>query len=195
MKSLILTVVLSAALAVTPTFARAHELQQPAPAPQPPAAPQPFPEGARIGYIDLQRIANESVEGKAATAKVQELNQQKVAELTEKQKQLQGLQQKLQQTSTVLSDPARGQLEKDIDRLQREIQFFTQNAQAEVQELQQDLMEDFQIKLRPIISTVAEGRDLHVVFSVLDAGIIWAHTGLDLTSEIITAFDAAHPGR
>jgi outer membrane protein len=194
MRSLILAMVLSATLAAAPTLASAQAAQQPGPAPQAPA-PQPFPEGARIGYIDLQRIANESVEGKAATAKVQELNQKKVAELNEKQKQLQALQQKHQQTGAVLSDPARGQLEKEIDRMQREIQFFTQNAQAEVQELQQDLMEDFQIKLRPIIDKVAESRTLHVVFSVLDAGIVWAHAGLDLTSEVIQAFDTAHPGR
>jgi hypothetical protein len=33
------------------------------------------------------------------------------------------------------------------------------------------------------------------LFSALDAGIIWADAGLDLTSEVIRRFDAAAPGR
>src|SRR4051812_9836592 len=47
----------------------------PAPAPaapaQPPAAPVPFPAGAKIAFVNLQAIAQESVDGKASAAKVQ----------------------------------------------------------------------------------------------------------------------------
>ena len=41
----------------------------------------------------LQRIANESADGKAATTKIQALQQKKAAELNEKNKQLQSAQQ------------------------------------------------------------------------------------------------------
>ena len=160
------------------------------PAAQPPA-PRPFPEGARIAYVDVQQIASTSAEGKAATAKIQELNKKKAAELTEKQKALQALQTKLQQGGTVLSDPARGALEKDIEKANREIQFFQQDAQEEIQELQQQLQSEFQTRLQPIIQQVAEEKNLHFVLSIRDAGAIWFHTGLDLSSEVIKRFDAA----
>ena len=45
--------------------------QPPAAPPPPAAAPRPFPEGAKVAYIDLQYIASNSAEGKAATAKIQ----------------------------------------------------------------------------------------------------------------------------
>src|SRR4051812_31115987 len=51
------------------------------PAPPPGAAPRPFPEGAKVAYVDLQYIASNSVEGKAATAKIQEYAKKKTAEL------------------------------------------------------------------------------------------------------------------
>src|SRR5690606_30019902 len=64
--------------------------QTPAPPPAAaPAPPRPFPEGARIAFVVLQRIANESAEGKAATARIQALQQKKAAELNDKNKQLQ----------------------------------------------------------------------------------------------------------
>jgi Skp family chaperone for outer membrane proteins len=159
----------------------------PTPAPQPPA---PWPEGAKVAYVNLQLIASTSVEGKAATAKIQELTKKKQDELSEKNKALQAAQQKLAQSGSVLNDSARGQLEKDIDRMQREIQFAQQNSQAEVQELTQELQTDFQRRLIPIIQQVGQEKGLHMIMSLGDSGIIWPHPGLDLSQEVIKRFDA-----
>jgi outer membrane protein len=150
-----------------------------------------FPQGAKVGFINIQRIAGESAEGKASTARVKTLNDKKVAELSDKQKALQAAQQKLQQGGAVLSDAARGQLEKEVERLQVDIQRFTQDAQAEVQELQQELQGEFQKKLVPVINAVASEMSLQLVFSQVDSGIVWADPGLDLTGEVIRRFDAA----
>lgn len=160
------------------------------PQPQPPA---PFPAGAKIAYINLPVVAQNSTDGKSASTKIEDLQKKKQAELTEKNKQLQGAQQKLAQGGTVLADQARRQLEKDIDRLQREIQTDQQNAQAEVQELTQDLQEQFRQKLIPIIEQIGKERDLQVIFSVADAGMIWANPGLDLTQEVIRRLDTLKP--
>lgn len=191
MRVFVLVTVLSLALMATPLRA-----QTPAPAPtapvQPaPALPAPFPEGAKVAWIDLQRVANESSDGKVSTAKVQALNTKKVNELNEKNKSLQAAQQKLQTGGTVLSDEARSQLEKDINKLQREIQNFTQEAQEEVQELQQQLQGEFTRRLLPVVNQVATEKGLHIVLSRADAGIVWGHPGLDITSDVIKRFDAA----
>src|SRR5919197_595314 len=63
----------------------------------------------------------------------------KAAEINEKNKQLQAAQTKLNTGAQVLSESARAQLEKDIDRMQRDIQFSSQNAQAEMTDLQNEL--------------------------------------------------------
>lgn len=159
---------------------------QPAPTP-----PRPFPEGAKVAFVNIQRVANESAEGKAATAKVKELNDRKLAELGERQKNIQAAQQKLQQNLSVLSDTARAQAEKDIERQQVELQRATQDAQAEVQELQQELQIEFQKKLLPVINALSLEKGLHMVFSQVDSGLVWADPGLDITAEVIKRFDQA----
>jgi outer membrane protein len=188
------SVMLAAPALAQPPTAPAQTPPQPA-APQAPAQaapqpPRPFPEGAKIAYINVQRIANDSAEGKQATAKVQALNEKKVGELNQKNTALQGLQQKLQQSGAVMSDTARIQLEKDIEKAQVEIQRFTQDAQAEVRDLQEDLQDEFQRKLMPVIVEVATEKGLHMVFSQQDAGLVWADTGLDITNDVIKRFDA-----
>jgi outer membrane protein len=205
MKALFCAAVLSLMLAAAPTFAQTPPPAQPAPKPAtptatpPPAgttmqaapqAPAPFPAGAKIAYINIQRIASESAEGKAATAKVQALNQKKVVDLNEKNKLMQADQQKLQAGGTVMSDVARGELEKKIERQRVDIDRYTQDAQQEVQELQQTLQNEFQRKLMPIVQQVAQEKGLQLLFSVVDSGLVWGDPGLDVTADVIKRFDS-----
>lgn len=189
MKSLALAVALSALLVAGPSYAQqAAAPAAPAPA-QAAAQALPFPAGATIAYINIQRIANESAEGRSATSRVKALNDKKVAELAGKQKQLTDGQEKLQKGGAMMNDAARGTLEKEVEKLQVDIQRYTQDAQAEVQELQQELQNEFQRKLMPIIDAVAKEKNLQMVFSVADAGVVWAYPGLDVTGDVIKRFD------
>lgn len=201
-------------LAVAPTFAQAPaptgQPQPPAPAapaPQkpaapatppaqaaPPPAPKPFPEGAKVAYVVLQRIANESAEGKAATTKIQALQQKKAAELNDKNKQLQGLQQKLEKEGSVMSATAQADVQKQIERIQVEVQRFTQDAQKEIQDLQTDLQQQFEQRMTPILAQVGQEKGLHYIFNGPDSGMVWADPGLDISAEVIKKLDATPGG-
>ena len=196
MRSLVVIAALGLVLAAAPTFAQVGTTPAApaAPAAQPaPAQPRPFPEGTKFAFINIQRVAGESTEGKASTAKVQALNQQKVTQLNDLNKKLQADQAKLQQQTSVMSEAARGQLERDIDRQQKEIQRFTQDAQEEVQQLQQDLQNGFQARLLPVIQQLVAERGLQILFSQNDSGIVWADSALDVTNDVIKRFDTAPP--
>jgi Skp family chaperone for outer membrane proteins len=166
----------------------------PAPAPPPVAAlpPQaPFPAGAKAGFVNLQAIAQLTAEGKSAAAKVNALAQKKQTEGAAKAKALQDNQTKLQTSGNVMSEAARGQLEKEIERQTVEGQRFEQDAQAELNELQQELQKEFQDKLMPILVDISKEKGLQVLFSAGDAGVIWIEPGIDLTMEAVKRMDAA----
>ena len=179
---------LPAAQTTTPgqTPAGQTEPVPPAQAPRP-----PFRAGAKFAYVDLQRVAGESVDGQAANAKVQELSEQKLAELEEKNTTLQASQQKLQQGQTILSQDVRLQLQRDIDKVLLDIERFTQDAEVEVSALQQTLQIEFQQKLLPVIDQLANEKQLDFIFSAGDSGLVWAVPSLDVTDEIIRQFDAS----
>jgi Skp family chaperone for outer membrane proteins len=101
-------------------------------------------------------------------------------------------QQKLN-SGGLLSEEARAATQKEIDKLNVEIQRMQQDAEAEMQDLQQQLQLDFQRKLSPVIQQIAVEKGLHMLIST-DAGLVWAEPGLDLTSEIVKRFDAATAG-
>ncbi len=159
-------------------------------APPPATAVPPQQAPLRMAFLDLQRIAAESIEGKAASSKVQALTQKKSAELQEKTKALQSNQQKLQQGGAVLSDAARAQTQREIDRLTVEVDRFQEDANAEVQELQQSLQAEFQEKLRPVVDAVVKELAIGLLFSAGDAGAIFVDPSLDITAEVIKRFDS-----
>lgn len=164
--------------------------QNPPAQPQPPA-PKPYPEGAKIAYVDLNKIAQLSAEGKAAASKVQEYEKKKLAEIQEKNKQIEEMRKKLEEGGNVMNEAARAQLQKDLDRAARELQFMQETAQAERAQLEQELNSDFLRKLNPIIQQVSEEKGLHFLFSIRDAGALWWNTGLDLSDEVIKRLDAS----
>jgi outer membrane protein len=162
----------------------------PVPAPAPAQPPAPFPAGAKIAYINPPRIFQESVDGKAALSRVNTLTQKKQAEGQAKQKALQDNQQKLQASGGVMSDAARSQLEKEIERQTTDIQRFQQDAQSEIQELQNEVQNDFVKKVTPILHQIATEKGLQLLFNAPEAGFAWTDPGLDLTTEVIKKLDA-----
>ena len=172
--------------AVPPTAAPAA----PAPAAAALPAPLPFPVGAKIGFVNLQAVAQNTADGKAAAARVQKTAQDKQTEAANRAKALQANQAKLQANGSVLTDTARAQLEKDITTQQRDNERFEQDAQAEINELQTQLQGDFQKKLFPIITELTKEKGLWAIFSAADAGVITWDPGLDFTLEAIKRMDA-----
>ena len=154
---------------------------------QPPA---PFPAGAKIAFFDPRIVFQSSTEGKAALTRVKALTDKKQNENNDRQKKLAADQQKLQTGGSMLNDAARSQLEKDIEKQQVDMQRFQQDAQAEINELQQEVQNDFVKKLQPVVDKIAAEKGLHLLFNSAEAGLAWAAPGLDLTSEVIKAIDA-----
>src|SRR5689334_3078140 len=209
MKVVVIAASLALATSAAPAFAQAAAGQRPTPrptapatstpapttpapaqaAPAPPPTPVPFPAGAKIAYVNLQLIANQSAEGKSLTAKVQALMAKKQGEAQAKQKALADAQQKLQTSGTLISDTARTAPEKDIERMNVQGQRFQQDAQAEINELSQQLQNEFQQKLFPILDALVKEHDLHLLLSAADAGIVAGNPGIDLTMEAVKKLD------
>jgi len=165
----------------------------PAPAPAPALPARKFQDGLKYAYVNVQLVAQESTEGKMAAEKIKALQDSKVKELDGKNKALQSSQQKLESGGSVMSDAARAQLQADIERQQRDIQRFTEDAQQEITAATQVAQEEFGRKLQPVIDKVAKEKQVDFVFNAAESGLIWAAPGLDMTTEIIKAFDAAVP--
>jgi len=150
-----------------------------------------FPKDSRIGYVDLERVAALSTEGKSATAQLEALRTKKAAEVAARGKQVEALQQKLT-AGAVLNEAAYTRLQREFQRAQLDFQRFNEDAQAEVQDTQQQLWRAFTTRLFPVVGQVATEKNLWAVFSS-ESTLLWHAPAIDLSEEVAKRLDAAVP--
>lgn len=188
-------------MAAAPAMGQGTTAQQPppttppaAPAPAaPPPAPAPFPEGAKVAFIIARAIFETSEYGKSAKTRLEALEKKLTGEIQEKMKALEANRTKLQQGGSVLNAAAAAQLQKEIEKQERDVQFSQQDANSELQAMQQSVLEDFQVLLNPVLEEVRKEKGLHMIFEAGEGGLAAADAGLNVSAEVVKRLDAAKP--
>jgi Skp family chaperone for outer membrane proteins len=78
-----------------------------------------------------------------------------------------------------------------IERAQLDLQHLAQDAEAALATLNQQLQEEFDKKLRPIVAEIAEEEHIGIIFEVPHQTIVWVSPAIDVTSRVIERLEAA----
>jgi Skp family chaperone for outer membrane proteins len=172
--------------------------QTPKPAPPAPKPAAPFPADAKFGFVNLQVIVNESNLGKAGTDQIKKLQEKLNAQLSAMQKEAQGLSEKIKTQQGVVDEKILVGWGRDLDRKQRDLQNAQQDAQVQVDQLTQDLLNNFEKVVLPHIEAVRAEKGLWVIFAIPPQQgdsppglqVVSAAPGLDLSLEIVKRLNA-----
>jgi outer membrane protein len=163
--------------------------QTPPPATAP--APEPFPADAKIAFVNMQYVVQESRLGKSGQEKIQALVTKQNSERAAKNAEIQKLQQEIQSGGSVLSPQVLAQKNADLDRLTRAAQFDEQQRQVDLNNLNEQLLDEFQEKVLPIIEAMRKERGLWLVMTAGDgSGIAAVHPGINLSIEVVKRLDS-----
>src|SRR5215510_4528781 len=143
--------------------------------------------------VDFERAVVESKEGKVASDKFNAALQAKQGELEKKQKELDDQQKKLQNGTRTLSEAAKADLQKDIDRRTRDLQRVNEDAQKELQAMRDELLRPIAERATAILNAMAaqQGYTLVVDTSNPETNVIWVNPKNDITAELVKRIDAA----
>ena len=146
--------------------------------------------------MDLQRIFNQSAYGKKSAAQISALETTLTAGLAERSKNLQALSEKVKTQQGIVAEATWLTWNADLLRMQREAQFAQQEAQIQVEQLQQSLLGAFEKVVTPMIEAVRKERGLWLVFALQPAtadasplALVAADPSLDLSAEIVRRLD------
>jgi Skp family chaperone for outer membrane proteins len=128
--------------------------QVPAPAAAAPVVQKLFRADSKVGFVDLQRIFNESAYGKQGIAKIGALEKTLADGLSVRARDMQALSDKIKSQQNVVAPAIWLEWNSDLQRMQREAQFAEQEAQVQVNQLQQRLLATFESLVRPVIESV-----------------------------------------
>ena len=155
-----------------------------------------FPADSKVAFVDLQRVFNQSAYGKKSLAQIAALETSLTASLAEGSKNLQALSEKVKTQQGIVADATWLTWNADLLRMQREAQFAQQEAQIQVEQLQQTLLGTFEKAVTPMIEAVRKERGLWLVFALQPAtadaaplSLVAADPSLDLSAEIVRRLD------
>src|SRR6266700_1338954 len=110
---------------------------------------------SKVAIVDFERALVESAEGKKSSDKFNATLQSKQADGEKRQKELEDAQKKLQTQERTLSETAKANLQKDIDRRTTEMQRFSEDTQKEMQSIRDELLRPIAEKASALLNQLA----------------------------------------
>jgi outer membrane protein len=143
----------------------------------------------KIGYIDLQKIIEQSTKGKELRERVQQLRKEKEKILSAKQEELVRMRQDFQQKAMTLSDKAR--LDKEQELRQKELEFqnlsesFRQEVLMEGKKLQMLMFKE----LAEIVQKIGQQEGYTMIIDK-DA-TLYVSDSIDITDKVLKQYDSS----
>jgi len=146
-----------------------------APAGAPAATAGPVP--TKIGVVNIQQAISESAEGKKDIDVLQKRFDPKQAELKGLSDEVENLKKQYQAQADKLSDEEKSSRAKAIDTKQKSFQRNLEDAQAEFQQAQQDVINRIGAKMLTVLEKYASANGYAVVLDVSNpqtSPVLWA---------------------
>jgi len=161
---------------------------------QAPAAPAPAAAAAtpvKVGVIQIQAALASTKEGQKAAAELETKLGPRKKELEGKQAEIKDLQERLQRGGNTLSDSAKEDLTRNIDAKTKSYNREIEDAQAEVQEEQQKVVNALGQKMMAVIDKYAQQNGFAVILDVSNQNtpVLYASNTVDITKDIIDLYD------
>lgn len=146
----------------------------------------------KVGIINVQVAIISTRDGQVAVKELQDRFNPKQKQLQDQQGEIQSLQQQLQRGANTMSEEALRKLRQDIDDKQRILQRDSEDAQMDFDQQQQRVFAGISEKMQSVIDKHAreQGYMLIIDVSSPQSGVLYASNSIDITKDIIAAFDA-----
>jgi Skp family chaperone for outer membrane proteins len=163
------------------------------------AAPAPSstagPVATKIGVVNVQEAIVATNEGKKEFDALEKRFTPKQAELKNANDELDNLKKQFQAQSDKLSDDERTTRAKTIETKQKSLQRNYEDAQAEFQQAQQEVVNRIGGKMLNSLEKYAKANGYAVILDVSNpqTPVLWAAQGNIITKELVDAYNTDNP--
>ena len=149
-----------------------------------------------LDYIlDIQKVITTIKEGKNVQKTLEKSFNDKKAILKKDEDKIKKAQEDYKKQSMVLAEAARMNKEREMQEAMMGLQNKTMEFQKEIQKMEQDMKKPILEKLRPIIDEVSKTAKVAMTFELSAAPIVYAENKIEITDDVIKAYDKKYPGK
>lgn len=146
----------------------------------------------RVGCVNIMQFMQKSVQAKESQRKLQALKDQKKNALDRKVDEIRALKEKLEKQGPMLKEETRNAMIRDASIKETEIKLAQQEAESTLQSAFRDWEQTTQQELTKIVSQIRTEKKLSYI--IRSEALLSYDPSMDITDEVISRFDAAHPG-
>ena len=148
---------------------------------------------AKVAVVNLQRAVFECAEIKKADAEMQAKFKPRQDEIDKLQKEIAAISQQLQASNGKLTPQAETDLNLQGQKKQRDLQRLTDDLQADAQAYRNDVLDKSSKKMTEVVKKLAEEKGYDVV--VNSSTTLYFKPAMEITNEVIAAYDKAYPAK
>jgi outer membrane protein len=146
---------------------------------------------ARVAVIDVNKVLSSSSAGKAAAAKLKQLQEDKMARAQKLDEEIKQLDSDINTKKISLSEEKLADMQKQLSDKRIAMQRFAQDADRELQEAQARVMQDLNVKIMPVVDQIGKEMGLAAIFNKFESGLIYASDAIDITDVVVKRFNDA----
>jgi outer membrane protein len=139
----------------------------------------------KIGYINSQRIVNEALPYKAASAKIKQDFGKRVQDLQDMDARLKAMQAKLEKDAPIMSEADRNKGQRDLIELNKDFQRKQRELQEDLNQRQNEEREVVFDRVNKVITQIADSEKYDLV--IQDA--LYHSARVDITDKVLKALN------
>lgn len=146
---------------------------------------------ARVAVIDVNKVLAQSAAGKAAAAKLKQAQEDKMARAQKMDDEIRALDTDINTKKISLSEEKLADMTKQLSDKKIAMQRFAQDADRELGEARDRVMQDLNVKIMPVVDQIGKEMGLAAIFNKFESGLIYASDAIDITDTVIKRFNEA----
>ncbi|MGA1796809.1 MAG: OmpH family outer membrane protein [bacterium] len=143
----------------------------------------------KIGFINSQRIIDESRAGRETTKKMETFKTENMEKLEGMNKEIEGLEQDLRKKEFALSPEKKREIEDSIRQKRLELKFFKEDKEKELKELFYQNLKNVENEVLSIVQRIGQEEGFDLVLGRDESGILYANPKIDITDKVIRIYD------
>ena len=138
----------------------------------------------KVGYINLQRLVNESDMGKAARSDLQKLRSEKEAVIRDKLQEINNLRDLLNKEGNTMDAAEKRDKEQALNRALKEYQRLVEDAREDISNEDKELVAIILQKADPVLKEVAKKQKYTIILKDANA-IGYLDPSVDITDDVL----------
>lgn len=152
-------------------------------------------EPVKIGYVDIQRVIDESTIGLQANAKLRKDFERRAAELKNMEKELEKVRMELDSKGSVMSAERRRQLEEEFRRDRRDFKRADRDNSEEFNIKRKQLLIGILPKIVKAVQTIGKEQGYTLILQNKPDILLYLNDRVDVTSEVIARLNVEAPAQ